>query len=213
MNRLDTKRTAPDFRAATLALSLWALGLSGCIQGGGTDIGNALVMGTVMDEGQAVAGAKVLLMPEGYNPVVGDATGTVRTTVADEQGRFSLRDVHPGRYSLETRHPLMERMDLIPTLDVRAEETMAAAPELDAARTVLVRLPEGAAADTYVFIPGTDVYAMRADGDTTSEGRIRLRHVPRVALPVVGLGRSGGPGEVVLFEVALGAEDTVMVLE
>ena len=213
MNRLDMKRTALDFRAATLALALWALGWSGCIQGGGTDIGNALVMGTVRDEGQAVAGAKVLLMPEGYNPMVGDATGRARTAVADAQGRFSLRDVAPGRYSLETLHPLVARMDLIPGLDVKAEGTLTAAPELDAARTVYVRLPEGAAADAYVFIPGTDVFAMRADGDTTGEGEIRLRHVPRVPLPVVGLGRSERAGEIALFEVSLGAEDTVLVLE
>jgi hypothetical protein len=212
MNRLEMKKAA-GFRAGALALALWALGGFGCIQGGGTDVGNALVEGTVMDEGRAVAGAKVLLMPEGYNPVVGDATGTVRTAVADGQGRFWLRDVVPGRYSLETLHPLLARMDLIPGLDVRREGTMSAAPELDAARTVLVRLPDGAAADTYVFIPGTDVYAMRAYGDTTSEGRIRLRHVPRVALPVVGLGRSEGAGEVVLFKVSLGALDTALVLE
>jgi hypothetical protein len=213
MNRLETKRAALDFRAATLALALWALGWSGCIQGGGTDIGNALVTGTVMDDGLAVAGAKVLLMPEGYNPVMGDSTGKARTTVADEYGRFSLRDVLPGRYSLETVHPLLERMDLIPTLDVRPEGTMTTAPELDEARTVLVRLPENASADAYVFIPGTDIHAMRAAGDTTSEGRIRLRHVPRIPLPVMGLGHSERPGDVLLFDVSLGAEDTALVLE
>lgn len=212
MIRQGMKRVA-EFRVGALALALWALGGFGCIQGGGTDIGNALVMGTVMDEGQVVAGAKVMLMPEGYNPVVGDVTGRARETVADGQGRFSLRDVVPGRYSLETVHPLLVRMDLIPELDVGAEGMMNAALELAAARTVLVRLPEGAAVDAYVFIPGTDVYAMRADGDTTSEGDVRLRHVPRVAVPVVGLGRSGGSGEIVLFEVSLGAVDTAIVLE
>lgn len=213
MNRMEMKRAGRGFRAGVWALALWALGGYGCIQGGGTDVGNALVEGTVMDEGQAVAGAKVMLMPEDYNPVMGDATGRARTAVADGQGRFTLRDVVPGRYSLETVHPMLARMDLIAGLDVRGERTMNAAPELDAARTVLVRLPEGAAADAYVFIPGTDVYAMRADGDTTSEGEVRLRHVPRVAVPVVGLGRSEGAGEVVLFEVFLGAEDTAVVLE
>lgn len=213
MNRQEMKRTGRDFRLVALAFAVWALGGFGCIQGGGTDIGNALVEGTVYDEGQAVAGAKVMLMPEGYNPVVGDATGKARTTVTDEQGRFFLRDVVPGRYSLETVHPLLARMDLIQSLDVKAEGTMNTVPELDAARTVLVRLPVGAAADAYVFIPGTDVFAMRADGDTTSDGRIRLRHVPRVAVPVVGLGRSERAGEVALFEVTLGALDTALVLE
>jgi hypothetical protein len=213
MNRLAIKSTASDFRAAALALALCALGLSGCIQGGGTDVGNALVTGTVMDEGRAVAGAKVFLMPEGYNPVVGDGTGTVRMAVADSQGRFSLKDILPGRYSMETRHPLLERMDLLPTLDIGAEGTQVADPELDEARTVLVTLPEKAAADAYVFIPGTDVYAMRASGDTTGEGQIRLRHVPKVALPVMGLGSSERPGDVVFFEVSLGAEDSALVLE
>ncbi|MEO6096948.1 MAG: carboxypeptidase-like regulatory domain-containing protein [Fibrobacteria bacterium] len=216
MINVKRRKRIPDIRRvfSGFVLSLLGLlGMSGCIQGGGTDIGNALVMGTVMDGGNTVAGAKVVLMPEGYNPVLGDSAGTGQTTFTDGQGRFTLKGVRPGRYSLETRHPLLERMDWVRILDVEAGGTHVAEPEMAGARTVLVRLPENAAPDAYIFIPGTDVYALRASGDTTGDGRIRLPHVPAEAVPTMGLGRSGQPEEVLFFEISLGAGDSTVVLE
>lgn len=213
MNRMERRTRVSRLCAAMCTLALVLPGISGCLQGGGTDIGNALVTGTVQDGGVALAGAKVLLMPEGYNPVLGDNTGAARTAITDDSGKFTLKDVRPGRYSLETRHPEAERMDWIRILDVEPAGEHVADPELAGARTVLVRLPETAAADAYVFIPGTDVYALRSSGDTTGEGRLRLRHVPDEAVPVLGMGRSGRLEEVVLFPVSLNAKDTVVDLE
>lgn len=199
---------------AILAGILFGLaGLGGCIQGGGTDVGNALVEGRVTDNGIPLAGARVLLMPEGYNPVLGDPTGAARNAVADGEGRYSIPDVRPGRYSLETRHPTLERMDWIPIVDVGAEDRITADPEMDGARTVLVRLPEGAAADAFVFIPGTDVQALRASGDTTAGGWLHLRHVPLTHVPVMGVGRTASPGAIVLYPVSLPATDSLAILD
>jgi hypothetical protein len=104
-------------------------------------------------------------------------------------------------------------MDWIQVVDVEAGETHRADPEMAGARTVLVRLPRSAAADAFIFIPGTDVFALRTSGDTTGEGLLRLRHVPIVNVPSLGLGRSANPEAVVFYEVSLSDADSLANLE
>jgi hypothetical protein len=185
-------------------------GLSGCIQGGGTDVGNALVEGRVMDGGAGVASAKVMLMPEGYNPVLGDSTGRARVVVAGADGKFSIEGVVPGRYSLESRHPSADRMDFIGVLDVEAGETRNAIAVLDAARNIIIRIPAASASDAYVFIPGSDVKAVRAPEDTA--GILHMLHAPREAIPVLGTSRLSDPYSVSWMTVNSGAEDTLITI-
>lgn len=186
------------------------LSLAGCIQGGGTDVGNALMEGRVMDHGAGVASAKVMLMPEYYNPMLGDSTGRARVVTAADDGRFSIEGVAPGRYYLESRHPSADRMDLIGVLDVEAGETRNAEAVLDASRNITIRIPAASAPDVYVFIPGTDVKAVRAAEDTS--GVLHLAHAPREAIPVLGVSRLSNSALVSWMTVNSGAEDTLITL-
>ncbi|GEM_PF-3676648 len=188
-----------------------ACGLSACIQGGGTDVGNALVQGQVTDRGVAVSGARVMLMPEAYNPVLGDPTGQARVVTADAEGRYKIAGVKPGRYALETRHPEGDRMDWIRDVVLDAGEALTESSSMDTARTLKVRIPDSAAADAFVFIPGSDVKAAREPGDTS--GIIRLIHAPSTAIPVLGLARLLAPGAVTSFTVNALASDTLVSLK
>jgi hypothetical protein len=186
------------------------LALAGCFGGGGTDVGNALVEGRVTDGGQAVAGARVMLMPEGYNPVLGDRTGRARWTVTDDKGRYVIQDASPGRYAVESRHPDRERMSWIREVDLGEGDNLVAESKLDTARTLLVRLPDTAAADAFVFIPGTDVQAARDSGSVSP--LVRMRHAPMDSIPALGLARFSSPAAVTLFTVKIGPGDSVAVL-
>ena len=204
---------APAFarRIARRAAPAWLCAgmlATGCLGGGGTDVGNALVQGTVTDGGAAVAGAEVILMPAGYNPVLGDREGRVRTTETDSAGAFRFEAVAAGPIAVEILHPDRESMGWIRPAPPAAGETLSVAAELAPARTVTVRLPAGAAPDAYVFLPGTDVHARR----TAPEETLRLPHVPAESLRVVGVGRMSAPSEVALYRVDTGPADSAVDL-
>lgn len=201
--------SAASSRAGRRGLALlcaWSI-LLGCDGGGGTDVGNALVMGTVTDGGAAVAGAEVILMPAGYNPVLGDG-GNVHVTVTGPDGGFRFEAVEPGSIAIEVLHPQGGRMDWSGPASVAAGETLMVASRLAAARVLAVRLPEGAAPDAYVFLPGTDVHARREGAGET----LRLPHVPAESLRMAGVGSMSAPAEVTLYRIESGPADTALDL-
>lgn len=205
------KRPEGFRRTAALALALVVVsGLAGCFSGGGTDVGNALVKGRVMDGGIAVPGARVMLMPEDYNPVLGDASGRARTQVADKEGRFNLSDLKPGRYALEARHPTLDRMSWFRELVVEEGKAMTLNPALAGSRTLKVRLPDSAAADAYVFIPSTDVQAKR---DSTGALTVLVPGSPLDLIPTLGLGSLSDPGATRYYQVSIQPSDTLVILE
>jgi hypothetical protein len=181
---------------------------AGCVSGGGTDVGNALVRGQVRDEGVPVAGAEVILMPAGYNPVMGDASGRTRSTVTDAEGNFRFAEVVPGPIAIEVLHPARERMDWIRPAPLAAGDTLSLASDLAPARQIEVMLPSEAPGDAYAFLPGSDVHAVREPAGET----LRLPHVPAESLEVIGIGSMSAPDAVSYYSVTAGPVDTVLDL-
>jgi hypothetical protein len=192
------------------AFAAFLLGWAGC--GGGTDVDNALVQGQVRDGTILVASARVTLMPEDYNPVMGDPTGRTRTMLSEQDGKFAFPDLAPGNYSLEVVHPTSQRMDWIERVTVTAGMTVNLTAALDTARSIVVRLPDSTAADAYVFIPGTSVHAMR--DLPGSEARFTLTHVPADSIPTLGIGFMTHPGDPDMIKILLppGRADTSLLL-
>jgi hypothetical protein len=191
-----------------LALLITGLLPSGCVEGGGTDIGNALVQGTVTDEGAPVAGAEVILMPAEYNPVMGDPSGRTRSVLTAADGTFRFEGLAPGAITLEALHPARERMDWMPPHTLAAGDTLAVAVELAPARTLVIRLPAEAAPDAYAFLPGTDVHADRNGGEET----LQLPHVPADSLEAIGIGSRSAPAAAELYRIGIGPADTAVDL-
>jgi hypothetical protein len=194
---------------ARLALALSALPPAGCVSGGGTDIGNALVQGQVMDQGAPVSGAEVILMPVGYDPVMDSASGQAREVFTDAHGEFRFSGTAFGAFTLEVLHPTASRMDWIrPAKVLAAGETLTVASDLAAARTLTVYLPADAPSDAYAFLPGSDVYARRpGDGET-----LRLPHVPAESLATIAIGSLSAPSAVRYYPAAAGPADTAVDL-
>lgn len=194
---------------AGLALALAGLLPAGCVSGGGTDIGNALVQGQVRDQGAPVSGAEVILMPVGYNPVMDSASGQARTVFTDAYGEFRFTGTAFGAFTLEVLHPTESRMDWIrPAHVLAAGETLTVASDLAAARTLTVRLPGDAPEDAYAFLPGSDVYARREGAGET----LRLPHVPPESLATIAIGSLSGPSAISYYPVAAGPADTAVDL-
>ncbi|MBW8888046.1 MAG: carboxypeptidase regulatory-like domain-containing protein [Fibrobacteres bacterium] len=194
---------------AGTGLALAVLLPSGCVSGGGTDVGNALVQGQVMDQGVAVSGAEVILMPAGYNPVMDSAAGATRTAFTDAYGEFRFTGKAMGAFTLEVLHPTEPRMDWIhPAHALAAGETLTVASELAAARTLAVYLPADAPPDAYAFLPGSDVYARREGAGET----LRLPHVPAESLAVIAIGSLSSPTGMAYYPIAAGPADTAVDL-
>ncbi len=193
-----------------LPAALAVAGILGC--SGGTDVDNALVQGQVRDHGMVVASARVTLMPEDYNPVLGDPTGRTRTMLSDSNGGFGFPDMAPGRYSLEVVHPTLRRMDWMHAVTVATGTTMTLAAALDTARRVIVRLPDSTPPETYIFIPGTEAYALRDSADTGAA--FTLSHVSADSIPLLGIGTMADPGnpKIMLLALPPGRADTAVVL-
>lgn len=203
------RRTLRRGLAAGLALALAGSLPAGCVSGGGTDIGNAVVQGQVKDQGVAVAGAEVILMPAGYNPVTDSASGHARSVYTDAGGLFRFTDVDSGAFALEVLHPTRPRMDWIrPSRVMAAGETLSVAADLAAARNLTVYLPAGAPQDAYAFLPGSDVHAFREGPGET----LLLPHVPAESLGTIGIGSLSAPSGIAYYPVAAGPSDTVLDL-
>lgn len=182
--------------------------LAGCLQGGGTDIGNALVQGKVTDGGLPVAGAEVILMPAAYNPVMGDSSGRTRSVLTDAAGTFRFEGVEPGAIAIEVLHPDRDRMDWLRPAPLAGGDSLAVVSELAPARTLAVRLPAEAPADAYAFLPGSDVHGAREAGGET----LRLPHAPAESLELIGIGSLSAPAAVAYYPAAVGPSDTAVDL-
>lgn len=119
--RAQTKGDAPLLAlllpGATLLLGA-ALLLAACgtgVAGGGdaTETGNALAGTLVFENGGAAAGARVALVPEGWNPALGAALPDSLQDTADARGRYGIAKAPPGRYNIQATHPATGRRVLI----------------------------------------------------------------------------------------------------
>jgi hypothetical protein len=173
-------KAAPGYRAGTGASprgrrtaaaaglsAAWAcavggalIGLQACLGpfadgGDASETGNALAGTLILEGGAAASGARVTLVPEGYNPVTGGSLPDSLTDVAGGNGAYRI-DAPPGRYNLEALHPATGRRLFIRRLDIadaplrRAKDTVRAPGSLALARPDWLPKEGG-----FFFVPGT----------------------------------------------------------
>lgn len=199
-------------RAAWAGAAALILGCIGPFAGGdASETGNALAGTLILEGGAPAAGARVTLVPEGYNPVTGGPLPDSLTDVADGRGAYGI-DAPPGRYNLEAVHPatgrrLFLRLEVGAAPSRRAKDTVRAPGSLALARPDWLPREGG-----IFFVPGTTF--RKALEQARSEGqRLVFDSLPSARLGEVRYSQGGADtGSLLLaadVTVRAGATDPV----
>jgi hypothetical protein len=159
----------------------------------------ALVGGSIVDQnGKTVPGARVTLVPDGFNPLDGEAVPANLTTHTNINGEFFLSRIPKGRYAVEARHPDGGTRCFKSGLDLNAK-TRIPADTLRGPGHVRLRVPDYLKiAKGAVFIPHS-TYAVPVTGAMVEHGIIDLDSVPSGNYPALAYSPDTG----------IGAPDTV----
>lgn len=189
--------------AACLAMALTLLG-TGCSDrlagGGGSEAGNAIVFGTVLDpEGRPVRSARIQALPAEYNPAVPDGADICKPAISDARGHYRILCSDTGRITLTGQVPdsslRFQLAGLKPTLAAGGSmgtEAPVATPGLPG--RIRVRLPEGIPPEgAYIYVPGTTLLAW-VDTSAILAGMAVLDGVPPGTLKAVRFAQLSGAG-------------------
>jgi hypothetical protein len=153
------------------------------ISGGGSEAGNARIIGMVVNAQGAPAGnVAVRIMPADYDPVKDKPVSgeMIDTTGPDGMYRFFVTD--GCRYTIQAVHAVLRLRALIPL--VEAVQTDNTAPGCTLQTPGTIRVPLSAGMDTvsgYVYIPGTTIYSFLKNAKNSTF----LDSVPYGAVPSV----------------------------
>ncbi len=164
------------FAALPLALLCFA-----CEGGGnsGSETTNGLT-GVVKDvEGRPVAGARILLLPEEFNPAGSDSVYPLVSARTDGKGAYKLEDLAPGHYHVEISDSAQGTLALIQGVSMGSEGVDTVDGTLGKPGALSVRVIDflGAGEKGYLYIPGTTAL-QRLDSSFRSEGAVTLKHLP-----------------------------------
>ena len=168
-----------------LLLSFFA----GCLSlssGGGTDVDNAIVQGEVRMDGQVVAGAEVILMDHHHNP--GDVQDqALRKVFSDDDGRYTLKGLDSGDYSLEVHHPNQSFMSM-DQFHLGLDSVMQLNVALKKMKTLILPVHDSLVVDgCYIFIPGSLVMSDTIFQEN-SQHYVVLENVPSTTIDSIYYG-------------------------
>lgn len=126
---------------------------------GGSEIGNPVLIGTIVDTlGMPAADARIRLVPINYNPVeMGDLADSLVDT-ADGNGAYSFKGITPGIYNLHAFDNRTKKQTLHSFIMI-TKQTKKLVDTLNETGIAKVRLPKNAEiGEGYLYIPGTMLY-------------------------------------------------------
>jgi hypothetical protein len=170
------------------------------MQAGGTSSSeNAKLEGTFIDsQGKPVSGTCVLLLPNNFIPVE-QSIDSIKQTMTNEIGSFSLENIIPGTYNLEAFNP-QNGLRFLKTNIILQKKNIARLPidTLKHPGTIIIALNQqtDSAKTRKVYIPGTTRYSI----DSTNAKYIILDSVPAGIIPSVCVKEANNINPVVLKE-------------
>jgi hypothetical protein len=125
--------------------------------GSGTETTTGIIGAFVNDQGVPQADVRVLLLPEGYDPV-SDAIALPADTT-DSLGRYTFKNIHAGRYTLLAVHLIDGTRTLISGIFTAGDTVKLPVRTLLIPGSVKVSLLAGMNSSTgYLFVPGTTLF-------------------------------------------------------
>ena len=120
--------------------------------------------------GKGKAGALVRLLPESFNPVVDSAHINDLSVTTDDSGRYQVDRVPQGAYCLNAIDPSSSRRLLHQAVIMASSDWFMGTDTLWKPGAITIDASPSAVSDSsYVYIPGTDLYAKIA-----SIGQVKL---------------------------------------
>ena len=123
--------------------------------GNGSETTNGYIVGSLIKNDVYVMNARVMLVPDNFNPVKDGPVPDSLTDTTDEAGMFIFRVPAKGIYDVEALDPVTGDRTLISSISVFGHDTVfAPTAMLQRPGAIKALLPSQAAA-AYVYLPGT----------------------------------------------------------
>ncbi|MBN1758394.1 MAG: DUF2341 domain-containing protein [Chitinispirillaceae bacterium] len=207
---MKAKKVISTFLPVVLWAILAAVRCSMDVTGGGSEAGNARVVGKITDEeGRPVVNVVVRLLPSDFNPATDSASGESSFDTTDEEGRYRFSVAEEGRYSLLAVQMESRLRGFIAEVFLGATNDTVADCTLKKPGTVQVLLADSLAAGSgYLYIPGTTVFSrIRPFGEYSV-----LDSVPAGVIPTIALSSDGKKDPVAIqTNVEVPSGDTVTI--
>ncbi|MBN2036567.1 MAG: DUF2341 domain-containing protein [Chitinispirillaceae bacterium] len=180
------------------------------LSGGGSEAGNARVIGRVMNaQGSPAGNVMVRVIPSDYDPVKGtmlldsvlDTTGT--------DGRYGFTVQKGLTYTIQAVHMTLRTRALVAGVAVGDTDITAPPCTLNAPGAIKVMLPDGADKTLgYIYLPGTSVLTFL----NNAAGFVVLDSVPAGVIPSVSYSSTNGTAAATIrYDVPVPSGDTVTV--
>ncbi|MBN1129672.1 MAG: hypothetical protein JXA71_11830 [Chitinispirillaceae bacterium] len=169
---------------------LLPLGCANLTGGGGSDIGNGVVMGSVVTANEApVSGVQVTLVPYFHDPVAEPSSPYCLSTATDANGSFVFSLFSNGTYNIEAVNPHDGTRALVTDIPVRLNDTLPLPPlTMGEPGSITVYLPDSVdITGGYLYIQGTTMWLSLLDAESLAGGvfMVTFDSVPAATLPSI----------------------------
>jgi hypothetical protein len=212
MNRGNFRIAIVAAVAAFGLLLLVALSCTHTMAGGGSEAGNGIVSGSIIDEnGYPACSTIVMVVPAGYDPVTDRPLPDSSIATTDSNGDYQCKVPRAGLYNILAVNKNNGMRTLIRDIAVASTVPRIPVGILDRPGRVRITLIDSAnIADGYFFVPGTTVAVFPA----AANGFALLDSVPAVLVPSVNYSvrSSEGPARRIRDSVRVKAGVTTTIL-
>lgn len=152
----------------------------------------------------------VTLRTNDHDPVTDTSINSTSIDTTNFNGEFTFKNINPGTYTILARNTTASEGALIRNIAVSEDSLTALHPaNLDKTGSISTSFKKqnSITTESYIYIPGTDIYAFIKD-----EEEIILDEIPTGSLPEVILSRADGEKTNILQKVvAIQPEQTVAI--
>ncbi len=146
-------------------LPLWFFCSIDISDGGGSEVGNGIIAGIVVDSnGDAVQSAKVQIIPDFYDPMVYGSLPDYMTMTTGSNGRFKVELKETGKYNIEVIQSQKQIRALKTNVLVNKDRVYVDKITLNTPGAAYLVLPDTVdTANGYVYILGTNQFEKLSD--------------------------------------------------
>jgi hypothetical protein len=202
------------YDALLFAVLTAALALIGCsggdrLAGAGSQTTNGVtVVGTVKNtDGTPCPNSVVSMFSHDYKAYADSGSARAAVDTTDTAGTFNFTKVDSGNYTILARNSATRTSTFLSGLQIEKKDTVitAALGTLQKPGCIAVDLAGGpdSSSQGYVFVPGTDIFAL-----THGQGTVVLADVPAGIIPAVSYGAKNGAVYGIRSNVPVAPNDT-----